>query len=208
MEYLYENGYETVSISTLANVLRGGGSLPEKAVVLTFDDGYLDTFENAYPILKEFGFTGVVYIITQTLEKEKSYGYMQAPALKELSAAGWEIGSHSVTHSDLKKTSFGIGNEMKQSKQTLEKLLGVPVRSFSYPYGIANDWIKDQARENGYESAVGVDILVTNTPRRLYYLSRREVPRSSTMREFQNLLVPGDLERAAVPSPDPTQAAP
>jgi hypothetical protein len=63
---------------------------------------------------------------------------------------------------------------------------------------VANDWIKDHVKEHGYESAVGLDILVTHRPQRLYYLSRREVVRSLTLKEFQALLVASQEEAAAL----------
>jgi len=196
LQYLYDEGYQTVSISRLAEVIRQGGSLPEKTIVLTFDDGYLDVYENAFPIMEEFHFSGVVYIITSTLEKDKSYGYLQESELKELLASGWEIGSHSVTHTDLNKTKLGIGNEMKESKAVLEKQLGVPVESFSYPFGIANDSIKDLAEKNGYQTAVGIGSLMTHTTKQLFFLSRREVYRSLPMFGFHKLLAPGKEEQA------------
>lgn len=191
MEMLKQEGYETVTVSRVADAIRGEGSLPLKPVAITFDDGYLDTYENAFPILQELGFTATVYIITGTLGTDKSYGYMQEDALKALINAGWEIGSHSVTHTDLNKTKLGAGNEMKQSKKDLETKLGIKVRSFSYPFGIANQSLKELAVEMGYDSGAGIDILNTHGPSRLFFLSRREVYRSLPLFEFANLLVPG-----------------
>lgn len=196
MAILHDQGYQTVSVSQLADVIRAGGSLPAKPVVITFDDGYLDTYANAFPIMEEFGFTGTVYIITSTLEEGQTYGYMQAAQLKALVRAGWEIGSHSVTHTNLKETKLGVGNEMRQSKAALEKLLGISVHTFSYPYAVSTEAIRARAEAAGYDSAVGVDILVTNTPRRLYYLSRREVQRSTSLAAFKDLLAPSADEIA------------
>jgi peptidoglycan/xylan/chitin deacetylase (PgdA/CDA1 family) len=198
MKLLHDEGYQTVSVSQLARVIRHGGALPEKPVVLTFDDGYSDVYQNAFPIMKEYGFTGVVYVITSTFEDDKSYGYMQPAELKELIRAGWEIGSHGVTHTDLNKTRVGPGNEMKQSKAELEKTLGVEVKTFSYPFAVANGSLKDLAEETGYQSAVGVDIFVTHLPKRLYFLSRREVHRAISISGFHKLLVPGEDELAAL----------
>ena len=208
MKYLHEQGYQTVHVSRLAELIREGGTLPEKAVVITFDDGYLDTYTNAFPILQEYGFTATAYIITSTLDEGKGYGYMQEKELSVLLDAGWEIGSHSVTHTDLNKSQLGIGNEMKQSRERLETLLGTEVRSFSYPFGIANAWIRERAEAYGYESAVGLDIVMTQTTRRLYYLSRREVTRSVTLNGFADLLLPLEDEIAANPPLTETPSAP
>jgi peptidoglycan/xylan/chitin deacetylase (PgdA/CDA1 family) len=197
MQYLHDEGYQTLTVTQFADALRDGGAIPKKPVVLTFDDGYLDVYENAFPILKEMGFTATVYIITSTLEPSKSFGYLQEDQIKELFQAGWEIGSHSVTHSNLTKTKLGVGNELKESKAALDDLLDVPVTSFSYPYAVANAEIKELAAQSGYENAVGVDIFVTHPAKRLYYLSRREVDRAMPMFNFRKLLEPGKEEAEA-----------
>lgn len=80
MEALRQGGYHSITISQLADLIRRGGGLPERPVVLTYDDGYLGVYENAFPILQETGFTGVIYVITGTLGTDKSYGYVQIAA--------------------------------------------------------------------------------------------------------------------------------
>jgi hypothetical protein len=208
MKLLADEGYQSISISQLAGALRDGSDLPEKPVVLTFDDGYEDIYENAFPILSQYHFTGVAYIITGTLGTKLSYGYMQAPELKELAAAGWEIGSHSISHTDLKTSKLGMGTELRQSREDLEALLGVPVHSFSYPFGSATAWVQGQVKNYGYNSAVGLGITVTHTRQQLYYLSRREVYHSLTLKDFQDLLTPGKVEQMelALPSATPETA--
>ena len=206
METLEEGGYQTVTISQVAAAVRGEAALPERAVAITFDDGYLDTYENAFPILRELGFKATLYVITGTLETDKSYGYLQDEALKELIDAGWEIGSHSVTHTNLKTTWLGIRSELEQSKETLEERLGIEVSSFSYPFGITNDWIKARVPEHGYTSAVGLDILNVHTPRQQFFLSRREVLGGTSLSGFKSLLEPGkaDLEILNTATSTPT----
>lgn len=188
MKYLHDNGYQTISVTQVANAIREGGVLPEKAVVLTFDDGYEGVYENAFPITQEYGFTGTVYIITSTLEKNKSYGYMKPEQYQELAEAGWEIGSHTINHANLKTIATGFVDEVKGSKETLEEVLGIEVRTFSYPFAASNDWIAREVKKYGYESAVGVGTLNTHTQKGLYFLSRREVPRGISLKEFQALL--------------------
>jgi peptidoglycan/xylan/chitin deacetylase (PgdA/CDA1 family) len=196
MKALHTEGYQTITISQLADVIRSGGYLPEKPVVITFDDGYLSVHQNAFPILEEFGFQAVVYIISGTVATDKSYGYMQKAEVDDLVAAGWEIGSHSISHSSLKATPLGLRSEIEKSKQELEEKLDVEIRSFSYPYNITNDSIKGLVETYGYESAVGVDLFVIHSPDRLYFLSRREVYSSTTIKEFNGLLIPGKYETA------------
>jgi peptidoglycan/xylan/chitin deacetylase (PgdA/CDA1 family) len=194
MQWLKQEGYHSITISQLTDAIRNGGPLPEKPVAITFDDGYMDTYDTAYPILKELGYNATVYIITGTQETKLSYGYMQAEQLKALAAAGWEIGSHSVTHTDLKKTSLGAGNEMKQSKQVLDDLLGTRVRSFSYPFGSANQSLKELAAQQGYDSAVGIDVYNTHTAQGLFFLSRRQVLNTTPLFGFQELLEPSKVD--------------
>ena len=207
MQLLADAGYQTVSISQVAKVIREGGRLPEKPVVLTFDDGFEDVYQNALPMLKQHHFTGVAYIITGTLGTNLSYGYMQSEELKGLVAAGWEIGSHSISHTDLQTSRLGMGTELQKSRQDLEAMLGVPVRSFSYPYGSANAWTRDQVKNYGYDNAVGLGIEVTQTAKRLFYLSRREVYQSYDLKDFRDLLSPGKVELLELGSPTGTLSA-
>jgi peptidoglycan/xylan/chitin deacetylase (PgdA/CDA1 family) len=200
MKHLRGAGYQSITISHLAGVIRTGGYLPEKPVVITFDDGYLGVHQNALPILEEYGFQAVVYIISGTVATDRSYGYLQKAEIDDLDAAGWEIGSHSISHSSLKNTKLGLRSEIEQSKLDLEEKLGVEIRPFSYPYNIANESIRQQVEAYEYESAVGVDLFVTHSPERLYFLSRREVFRTTTMKEFGQLLVPGAYEVTPAPT--------
>jgi peptidoglycan/xylan/chitin deacetylase (PgdA/CDA1 family) len=194
MRELHDAGYQTITVTQLAEVIRAGGYLPEKPIILTFDDGFLDVYENAFPILQSYNFQGVAYIITGTLGTRLSYGYMQEEELKELAEAGWEIGSHTISHENLKETRLGAEKEIRQSKEELEDKIGMPVRSFSYPYAVANDWIKARVEESGYEAAVGVGMLTTHEPDRLYFLSRREVTYGTTLAAFRQLLSTGQQQ--------------
>ena len=98
MHALRDWGYTSITPSYLAQVLIHGGELPERPVIITFDDGNEDVYINAFPILQEFGFVGTFYIVA---DKIGSYNLVDAEQLRELVSAGWEIGSHSSTHLDL-----------------------------------------------------------------------------------------------------------
>jgi hypothetical protein len=188
MKILADLGYETVTISELVEVIVTGGYLPEKPLVLTFDDGFLDVYENAFPVLQEYGFKATTYIITGVLETDLAYGYMQPEQLSELSAAGWEIGSHSISHSDLRTTKLGLDVELDQSSVDLETRLGVEVLTFAYPFAAASDGIKEQVKEHGYTGAVGVGTMNRHALKSLYYLSRREVYNTTSLAAFKLLL--------------------
>jgi peptidoglycan/xylan/chitin deacetylase (PgdA/CDA1 family) len=127
-------------------------------------------YTTAFPIMKEFGYVGVNYIVGNRLDVE---GYMTVEQIQETIAAGWEVGSHSMTHADL--TSLKDASwEITQSQYELEQALGVEVGTFAYPFGIKNDKIMDTTREY-YRAAVGLGNLLEQTPNNLFYLWRRPV---------------------------------
>lgn len=171
MQWLYDNGYSTITIADVARLVREGGKIPERPIVLTFDDGYLDVYKNAYPILKQYGYVATFFIIGETVN---TGGNLSAKKLRNLINNGWEIGSHSMSHIDLNQ-----GNnweyEIIGSKNLLEEKLGVTIQTFAYPYGLANSSVIQYTIDAGYTSAVGLGSSVTHNASTLYYLSRKEV---------------------------------
>jgi len=185
MKALRDWGYTSITISDLANVLINGGELPSRPVIITFDDGNLDIFQNAFPIMHEFGFVGTTFIIANALQSKY---YVNAEQLKEMAADGWEIGSHSMTHKDL-TTDHSIANyEMRQSQLTLEEAIGVLVSSFAYPYGKTDEFVSTKVSEYGYTAGVGLGMSHQYSLSTLFYLNRREVQGDYNMAEFEALL--------------------
>ncbi|MEZ0394992.1 MAG: polysaccharide deacetylase family protein, partial [Anaerolineales bacterium] len=172
MQALNDWGYTAIPISLLVSAITEGARLPEKPVVITFDDGDITVYTTAFPILRQFGFVGVNYLVANRLGVE---GYMNVSQLQELAAAGWEVGSHSMTHADL-RTSPDLDREIRQSRLVLEAALGVPVETFAYPYGLGNDneSIVARVRAN-YTAALGLGPYLEQNFDRLYYLARRPV---------------------------------
>lgn len=106
-------------------------------VSVTFDDGWANQYTNAFPVIKQYSIPSTFYLISG--EVNDAPDYMSATQIKNLFAAGNEIGSHSVTHSDMTTLSQAqITNEFSQSQTTLQNLIGVPVKNFAYPYGAYN----------------------------------------------------------------------
>jgi peptidoglycan/xylan/chitin deacetylase (PgdA/CDA1 family) len=152
IEELYEAGYRTVTLRELGEHWAGRRPLPERPVVLSFDDGYLSTFTVARPTLAEYGFVGTVFIVEQYVGRP---GFMTAAMLQELAALGWEVASHTCTHPDL--TRLGpdrLRAELVASRQWLEELLGSEVTSLAYPAGRHNPMVRAAALEAGYRLAV------------------------------------------------------
>lgn len=153
MEYLYQQGYYTASLDELYDHLTGKKALPEKSVVLTFDDGYLDTYATVMPILKSYGFRSTVFVPAADIGKN-----LTVAQLKEMKQAGMVIASHSNHHRDLSPlTKNEQLEEVLESKTKLDKLLNQDTKYFCYPNGSYNDVTLQIVRENGFKMAFTIN---------------------------------------------------
>lgn len=149
MKYLKDNGFTTLTLDEAYKFLINNQGVPEKSVVLTFDDGYADNYTNAYPILKEFGFKASIFVITGVVDKDPNY--MTSAQLKELEANGIEIHAHTVNHEKLSELSYDRQlATLKESKEFVEKLLNKKAGCIAYPFGMYNDNTIKAAKEAGY----------------------------------------------------------
>lgn len=152
--YLASAGYTPITFDTMYSALKGGGSLPSKPIILTFDDGYVDFYVNAFPILRKYGFRAVSFIPTGLMNQ--GY-YLTWSEIKEMQSSGLiSFEAHSVTHANLALLSGDrLRNEIIQSKSTLESEIGEPVNFFAYPYGTSNPITWQAVKAAGYAGAVG-----------------------------------------------------
>jgi len=147
MAYLSEQGYHTVSVTQIYDFFTGKGTLPDKPIAITFDDGYKDNYTNAFPTMKKYGFTGTIFVIAENIG---SNNILTWDDLKALIKEGWQIGGHSMTHVDLTKLdSPKLTEEVKNSKLSLEKKLE-PIKSFCYPFGAYNAKVEKAVQDAGY----------------------------------------------------------
>ncbi len=130
------------------------------SVLFTFDDGFECVYFNAFPILTEFGYRGAVFpvvgFIGRANDWDASFGLkfrqMDGKQLRELSDAGWWVGSHTMTHPDLRKLSEReIKVELEDSRKLLEDIIGRPVVSIAYPFGLYNKRVLEFVRLYGYK---------------------------------------------------------
>lgn len=157
VEYLLAEGYRPITVADLADYLRRGTPLPPNPIILTFDDGYLDNYENAFPTLKEYQVPATFFVITDFVDQKKP-GYMTWDQLEELAIEGMEIGAHTMTHADLQGKSRAFqASEIAGSKATIEARIGTPVKSFCYPAGKYDARTLDIVRSVGYQAAVTTD---------------------------------------------------
>lgn len=154
MGYLAKAGYTPIFLDTMLAGLRGQISLPTKPVVISFDDGYVDLYYNAFPILRKYGFHAVVFIPTGLIGK--SY-YASWEQLAEMQSSGLlSFQAHSVNHSNLPSLSQDrLIFELTDSKKTLEGKFGIPVNFVAYPYGASNETVWQAVKKAGYLGALG-----------------------------------------------------
>jgi len=156
LKYLQDNGYRSISFDDLADCLEYGTPLPERPVILSFDDGWENQFTYAFPLLQKYGFTGTFYVVTGYLDHQN---FMTVDQLKTMIAAGMTIGDHSRTHPAL--PSIGnpqrLKDEIAGSKSWLEERLGVAIDTFAYPYGSYTAAVAAAVKAAGYRTARTVD---------------------------------------------------
>lgn len=148
LKYIKDQGYITLTISELKNYILNNSPIPEKSIIITFDDGYMDNYFNAFPILKDFNMVATIFCITSSLDG--SY-YLSEDAIKEMSNYGIDIQSHTVTHPKLNKLTYNQQlTELKESKKTLEHITGKKIDSIAYPFGDFNEETIKAAKNAGY----------------------------------------------------------
>ncbi len=165
MGFLKRFRYAVLSLDEALACLSGAKATPDRAVVLTFDDGYEGFLRYALPVLQRHGFPAIVYLISGYLGRfadwfAKDPGrpiprLMNAAQVRQLSAAGVTVGSHTATHVKLGEVGPAVRRaELADSKAALEDLLGGPVRHLCYPFGSFDPRAVAAALEAGYRSAV------------------------------------------------------
>ena len=159
LSQLRKLGYQTVGSREFRAWQEGTGMLPERSVVLTFDDGLASHFELVAPILVRHRFTGTFFVTTGLIGRP---GYLSWEQLCKMVFLGMEIGSHGAAHRPMTKlSSQELTDELAGSKQTLEQRLGVQVEAIAAPGGFWNAKVAEAAKQAGYK-AVWVSTIGTN----------------------------------------------
>ena len=148
LKYIQDEGYTTLTTSKLKDYLLDNSPIPKKSIVITFDDGYMDNYYNAFPILKDLNMVATIFCITAKLDG--SY-YLSKDAIVEMSNYGIDIESHTVNHSKLNEMTYDKQLiELINSKKTLESITGKKVYSIAYPFGDFNNDSVRAAKNAGY----------------------------------------------------------
>jgi peptidoglycan/xylan/chitin deacetylase (PgdA/CDA1 family) len=191
MQYLKDNGYQTI---TFYDLQKEPQMDLRKKVMLTFDDGYEDNYTLLFPVLKKYGFKAVIYLVTRidhnawgVKEGEPRVNMMNADMVKEMTDYGIEMGGHTRNHVNLLKCGAEQRrDEIKGSKEDIEKLTGKKVISFAYPFGGIDEDIKKNTAEAGYDYAVSTNTGPKTFAEDRFQIRRIEVTPKTTLMSFKN----------------------
>jgi peptidoglycan/xylan/chitin deacetylase (PgdA/CDA1 family) len=192
MAFLAQNGYDTVDLYDLSLAITGKKELPPKPVIITMDDGYRDNYENAFPILREFGFEATFFVVTEFVDQNRE-GYMNWAMLEEMAVAGMRVESHSKTHADLRgRDRDFLIYQLLGSQQTLAAHLGYTPRYFSYPSGRYDEATIDVLKDLDFWGAVVTAGGVCHGFDGRYEWLRVRMRHTTSLSQFAEMVHPGD----------------
>lgn len=186
MEYLYNNGYHSIAPDQLLAHLKEGKQLPDKPIMITFDDGYLDNYTNAYPILKKYNFNATIFIITNLIGQDNRF--MSWDQIREMQQYGIVFGSHTANHKSLTSlTPEQVMNELSQSRDEMMRQLGKTPKYFAYPTGTYSGEIEEMVRSAGYKAAFTIEYGQVGADSDLYLLQR--IPIFKGQKTFRSFFI-------------------
>ncbi len=160
IDYLVKS-YKVITLKEVSEFLEGKRILPKKSVAITFDDGYLDNYCNAYPYLRKLNVPITIFLATDFVQKSMQLGELHLPMLswkeiKEMNTGLVSFGSHTASHPDLSQIDFlDAASEISRSKAEIEETIGTCVDSLAYPSGRYNSRIVALAGNKGFSIAFG-----------------------------------------------------
>jgi len=193
MQYLYKKGYYTVSFEEWYTSVKLNMPLPGKAVILTFDDGYLDFYNNAFPILSKYSFSAYNFVVTDLVDKVNSWDrklsagipLMTWEHIHELNEKGIKFGSHTSNHKPLTALNpEQLACQFLNSLNILKDHLGSHINSIAYPYGDYDPVVKHLAGACGFTFALTCEDGKCNKFSELLALPRIEISGLDSFESF------------------------
>lgn len=198
IRHLIGTGYIPVTLDDVIAHIRQGLSIPAKAFVVAFDDGYRDILL-VKDFLNEQGIRPALFVLASPEQARRSELTTDRPLLsweeiRNLKAAGWLIGCHSDTHADFSKIAAAdLSSETLSAKRKIELNIGEPIKYFAYPKGYYNEAIHKAVREAGYRAAFSMDDGFIGRSSDLFALPRVGVDRTHTGDEFPYIYQPSAI---------------
>ncbi len=173
LKYLQKEGYTGVTLSEALDYLKNRGP-QKKLVCLTVDDGFQSFYDHAFPLLQQYGFTATVFINTSSID---GADYMDWEVLREIQAAGFELGNHSHSHdyflndsSEMRLEHFA--SDLLQAQSLMDSLLGKRPAVYAYPYGEYDDSLKSVVAQSGIQAAAAQSSGIMHSGSDFYALPR------------------------------------
>ena len=158
MKYLSENGYTAITPADMLDAWENGTQLPEKPVIITFDDGYLDNYNHAFPVLEKYQLKATIFLISDYVNTYPNY--LTWSDVQDMQQSGLiDFESHTLSHEELTKAPDldEAKHQLTGSKQAIEWNLGKQVNFIAYPCGEYNDDIEQATKDAGYRAAFTVN---------------------------------------------------
>lgn len=190
LQYLKKSGFETL---TFRDLLNNNNHDWNKKIILSFDDGYEDNYDIAFPLLKNYGFKAVIFLVTK--QKDNSWGrsegepvfrMMSEKQIREMSDYGIEFGGHTQYHPNLTKVSEEEANkEIEGCKRDIERITQKECVSFAYPFGAVNETVKSIVKSSGYRFGLATTSGTSVFSDDLFEIRRIEVRPQNKLSKFK-----------------------
>jgi peptidoglycan/xylan/chitin deacetylase (PgdA/CDA1 family) len=190
-DLLKKSNYQTITFQDL-DASNNSCDLNKK-IILTFDDGYVDNYTHLFPLLKEYGFTAVIFLVTRLQrnewgikEGEPVINMMNSSQIREMAEYGVEFGGHTQHHVTLSQISdLECEQEIMGCKEDVEKITNNEVISLSYPFGACNESVKNITKKAGFKYGISTNTGPDNFINDLFQIKRIEVSCKTRMFRFR-----------------------
>jgi peptidoglycan/xylan/chitin deacetylase (PgdA/CDA1 family) len=188
LAYLSQEGYETITVYDLLYHLTLGAPLPEKPVIITFDDGYRDNYENALPLLQAYGFNATFFVLIEVTNQDEAE-YLTWDMMREMHAAGMDIECHARVHDNLPENDDArLVWQVLGCREAIESEIGQRPRFVAYPSGRFDDRVAAFFASDNYWGGISTQQGTLHSSDALFQLKRLRVRNTTTVESLAELL--------------------